>query len=335
MTAPGTKTQEAISELAMILRAIGADGRIDPAEYSLLLHWRARWKTVIYRQHLRNFTETLDAALADGVFSPDEQQDLLSWTNRIEQTPDENDPPQAEPPPPWKKRTSWRQDLASDRQLAFLEDLGVEIQPGLNKGEASDLIDQAVQERNQRTVQEAAEALAAAYKQQQATHHRRTRVAPFVLILLAAIVTTWWFTDTPAPPSPPTPKPIMASAPQPPRPEPEPVQNDMQGARSTPTQPQKRFVPLIESEPWRATAPIRLRCQTVDGERTYTVVIAWAAIVDPDAAKAHIEKALQPDLDAILVDVSQDRDRFLSRVQRAAKGWRTDVVSCTLLPDPQ
>lgn len=50
----------------------------------------------------------------------------------------------------WPRRpNAWRRDPPTDRQIAFAQDLGIQIPPGISKGEISDLISQAKAIRDQ------------------------------------------------------------------------------------------------------------------------------------------------------------------------------------------
>ena len=50
----------------------------------------------------------------------------------------------------WPRRpNAWRSDPPTDRQIAFAQDLGIQIPPGISKGDLSDLISQAKAIRDQ------------------------------------------------------------------------------------------------------------------------------------------------------------------------------------------
>jgi len=50
----------------------------------------------------------------------------------------------------WPRRpNAWRHDPPTDRQLAFARDLGIQVPPGISKGDLSEMISQAKAVRDQ------------------------------------------------------------------------------------------------------------------------------------------------------------------------------------------
>ena len=158
-TESGGKTQEAIKALATLLTKIGADSVVTDDEVRELQAWKVKHRSVIGREALRPFRDWLDKVLADGEVDAEERIDLLAWCQWAKAWSEKR---KASMPVPVPRSSptiqsitisrDWKTDPMSDRQRSFLHDLGASSSQmrGLTKGQASNLIDQLLEQRDSR-----------------------------------------------------------------------------------------------------------------------------------------------------------------------------------------
>lgn len=176
---PEPRWKQGMRELVALLDVITEDGQIDGVEIGLLYSWRDRWKTSLRAKKLAPFMDWLNAALADGQFDSGEVDEAIQWAHRLaERSPDDEDPQVREtfesrhPDIPFGK---WRHDPATQKQYDFLIRLGADrrLIMGLTKGQASDLIDELIDQ------QDMAEQTAAAIRQAHTSPRRPSTRAAF------------------------------------------------------------------------------------------------------------------------------------------------------------
>lgn len=135
----GNKTQAAIGELVKILRRIKARGP-GKGDVKLLSEWAATYRSVRTRPAIKPAATWIEATIADGEIDAQEREQLNQWCEFAEAWDRNAKARQAEV---FAAENAWRDDPMSDRQRAYLLDLGAKPASlnGITKGEASDRID--------------------------------------------------------------------------------------------------------------------------------------------------------------------------------------------------
>lgn len=101
--------------------------------------------------------ENLATSIAGGTVLPTDfgwHEGMTDWKPVSELAPATEPKKKAKPPKLPVVKKDWRQEPATEKQIEFLKSFGVAPAPGLKKGEASELIDQCVNDPDARRVQE-------------------------------------------------------------------------------------------------------------------------------------------------------------------------------------
>ena len=143
----GGKTLDAMRGLESLLLRIDSRGSITEGDITALSTWLATYRNVSSRPPLSPMRDWITKAMADGVIDDSERLDLLAWGRWMRDYRTSADRRQAEKT---RQELAWRDHPPTDRQLAFLEELGATKSQvkNLTKGAASDLIERLLDERD-------------------------------------------------------------------------------------------------------------------------------------------------------------------------------------------
>lgn len=159
MDVPNTpKTREAFLALADLLTATVSDGQISDDELRNIQVWRACHRRVLRHESLAGFCHWLDQVTADGLLDLDERQQMHRWAEDLAAAVAQTGTvaPAASGDAylaiPTARRRSWRADASTERQIAFLIELGESEASlvGITKGEASERITRLLEARDEK-----------------------------------------------------------------------------------------------------------------------------------------------------------------------------------------